>query len=361
MIAYREVEKVVDDYIFPSVRELYGLDGYEINLIDRGYEICDGQNAVYCCKKLGENTKILRVALNDRTRVDLLAESEYVRYLYENGGNVANVINSKRGNLIEEISCGDATYIVSLYVKADGKHFHENGYKYREGIPISEYHFNIGKTIGKLHQLSKAYTPIHRRYDFTDIYNADYINALIPDTYDLLKSKLCGVIDELIGIGCEGQFYGMIHFDYNDSNYFIDFETGKITVFDFDNSCYGWFMFDLAYAWVFGVGVAYTESDVIKRKERMGIFFSTIIEGYRSETFLDNIILDKLPLFINAVIMTLIVEAFEYIRDNNEEPECDFDLKYLIKCLECDIPYMGFFSELYSCENPFGLAVTGVS
>jgi hypothetical protein len=49
-----------------------------------------------------------------------------------------------------------------------------------------------------------------------------------------------------------------------------------------------------------------------------------------------------------------IIEAFEHIRSNGEEPDYDFELSYLIKCIEDDIPYMGFFDDIYSCDNPFG-------
>ena len=52
-------------------------------------------------------------------------------------------------------------------------------------------------------------------------------------------------------------------------------------------------------------------------------------------------------------MMALIIDAFEYIRDHGEEQEYDFELSYLIKCIENDIPYMGFFHEIYSCEKPF--------
>lgn len=42
----------------------------------------------------------------------------------------------------------------------------ENNYQYREGVPITEYYYNCGKVLGKMHQLSKGYTPVHSRYDF---------------------------------------------------------------------------------------------------------------------------------------------------------------------------------------------------
>ena len=137
--------------------------------------------------------------------------------------------------------------------------------------------------------------------------------------------------------------YGMIHFDYNDGNYSIDFDTGKITVYDFDNSCFGWYMYDLADLWTHGMGWIQFEPDVGKRKKFMDDYFETVLAGYRSETKIDNSMLDKLPLFIKACIMENIVDAFDVMQNNDEEPECDEELSYLIKCLEDGIPYKGFF------------------
>ena len=350
---YREVEKNFDVYLFPLAQELYGLDGYKPKFIDRGYEIYEGQNAVYCCEKEGETPKIFRISLSGRTREELLAEAEYIRYLSENGGNVSNVISSRNGHLLEEITHNNITYLVSLFEKAKGMQLHEYNYRYREGAPISEYYYNIGKTIGKLHQLSKEYTPVHRRHSFFDKFNPEYINELIPDSFALLKSKLTGHLRGLEELGYSQKIYGMIHFDYNDSNYSIDFDTGQITVYDFDNSCFGWYMYDLAYTWMYGAGWASREKDSTVRKNIMDDFLKVIVEGYRSETGLEDCLLEKFPFFINTVITVLITEAFEHIRSKGEEPEYDFGLSYLIKCIEDDIPYMGFFNDIFSCETPF--------
>lgn len=51
--------------------------------------------------------------------------------------------------------------------------------------------------------------------------------------------------------------------------------------------------------------------------------------------------------------MENIVDAFEVMRNNGEVPDCDEELSYRIRCLEYDIPYMGFFHDIYSCEEPF--------
>lgn len=63
--------------------------------------------------------------------------------------------------------------------------------------------------------------------------------------------------------------------------------------------------------------------------------------------------LDMLPLFINVNLMENILGEFEQLMNNGEDPECDEVQSFLIKCLEDDIPYKGFFNEIYSYEEPF--------
>ncbi|WP_313638789.1 hypothetical protein [Paenibacillus sp.] len=85
----------------------------------------------------------------------------------------------------------------------------------------------------------------------------------------------------------------------------------------------------------------------------MDDYFTTALEGYRSETRIEDSMLEKLPLFIKVTLMEQIVDEFECMRNHGEEPECDEELSYCIKCLEDDIPFIGFFHEIYSWEEPF--------
>ncbi|KGE17284.1 aminoglycoside phosphotransferase [Paenibacillus wynnii] len=330
---------------------MFGLDGYEIQLIPAHD---GGRNVVYTCEKEGSNSKILRIAfLPDRSREDFLGEVEYIRYLFEHGGSVSNVISSRKGNLLEEINYNNNTLFICLFEKAKGKMLVESNYRYREGVPITEYYYNCGKVLGKMHQISKGYMPVRRRYSFFDKYNAEYIDKLIPGSLSLLKEKLVELLKTLEGLDRNQENFGMIHFDYNDGNYSIDFDTGQITVYDFDNSCFGWYMFDLASLWTHGVGWIQFEPDAGKRKKFMDDYFETVLAGYRSETKIENSMLDKLPLFIKVTLMENIVDAFEVMQNTGEEPDCDEELSYLIKCLEDDIPYKGFFHEIYSCKETF--------
>lgn len=340
-----------DTYILTAVSELFELEGYEIQLIPPHD---GGRNVVYTCEKAGSDAKILRIAfLPDRNREDFQGELEFVRYLHEHGGSVSNVISSRNGNLLEEITYNNHSFFVCLFEKAKGKMLVENNYQYRDGVPITEYYFNCGKTLGKLHQISKGYHPIHCRYSFFDKFNGEYIDKMIPSSLSLLKEKMVELLDTLNKFDRNQETYGMIHFDFNDGNYSIDFATGQITVYDFDNSCFGWYMYDLAGLWTHGVGWIQFEPDVIKRKEFMDNYFETILSGYKSETKIDDSVLDQLPLFIKVTLMENIIDSFEVMHNAGEELVCDEELSYLIKCFEDDIPFKGFFHEMYSCEEPF--------
>lgn len=140
------------------------MEGYEIRLINAHD---GGRNVAYNCDKADSEAKIIRIAfLSDRSREDILGEVEYIRYLYEHGGSVSNVVNSQKGNLLETITLDNHTFFVCLFEKAKGGMLVENNYQYREGVPITEYYYNCGKVLGKMHQLSKGYTPVHSRYYF---------------------------------------------------------------------------------------------------------------------------------------------------------------------------------------------------
>ncbi|MBH5317583.1 phosphotransferase [Paenibacillus sp. GSMTC-2017] len=312
-----------------------------------------GRNLIYSCEKDGARAKIIRIAfLPDRTRDDFLGEVEYVRYLFEHGGSVSDVVASRNGTLLEEITHNNYSFFVCLFNKAVGKMFVDNNYRYRDGAPITEYYYNCGKVLGKLHQLSKEYTPVQRRFNVFDKFNADVVDNLIPESFSLLKKKLHELFETLEGLDRDLESFGMIHTDYNDGNYMINFDTGQITVYDFDNSCFGWYMFDLATLWWNGVGWIQFEPDASKRKAFMDNYFKTALEGYRSETKIEDSMLNMLPLFIKAIHMEYVLSQIQDIR-NGEDLMSEEALLYAIKCLEDDLPYLGFFDDIYSCEEPF--------
>ena len=310
---------------FSKAVNLFSLKDYDFHEVE-GHE--GGRNQIFVCTKNGEKKFVLRISsTGDRTEKDYLAETEFVHYLAENGAPVADVIPSVNGKLVEVIDDGPAgndgaaqSYI-SLFEYAKGMLLCDNGYRYREGAPLEEYFYNTGKVLGKIHELSKRFKPASdcRRPDYFDKYNMEYINRLIPDTYSDLKNAIARRLEKFRALPSDSQSYGLVHFDYSDGNYHIDMTNGNITVFDFDNCMYCWYMFDLANLYLHGEGWFRGESDPAKRAAGMQHYFDTILKGYKTETTISDEILKQLPLFIDMVLIENIVDEFECAAREGEE------------------------------------------
>ena len=318
---------------------LYQLEGYDLEPVS-GHE--GGRNRIWVCSEKGKKKYILRVsALEDRTEEDYLAETEFVHYLALNGAPAADVIPSVNGRLVERVEEeGKKTYI-SLFAYAKGMLMCDNGYRYREGAPLEEYFYNTGKALGAIHRLSRQYQPVHRRSAFFDKYNMEYIDRLIPADYAELKQAISRRLETYRTLPTDGKAYGLVHFDFCDGNYHVDMTSGEISVFDFDNCIYCWYMFDLAHVWTHGVGWYRHIADPKKRMEGMKHYFDTVLEGYRSETDVPDDLPENLPLFIDMTIIENVVDEFECSAREGELPD-DEDIEDLVKCLVGDIPYAGF-------------------
>lgn len=324
--------------IFETAKELFSLDGYECTQV-AGHE--GGRNLVYVCSKDGENKYVLRISsLGDRKEKDYLAETEFIRYLAENGAPVADVISSVHGKLVECAESDGEKIYISLFAYAKGMLICDNGYRYREGAPLEEYFYNTGKALGAIHRLSKSYMPTYRRTTYFEKYNKEYIDGLIPDTYHELKQAIFERLAAFRELPVDEECFGLVHFDFSDGNYHIDMSTGEITAYDFDNCMYCWYLFDLANLWTHGVGWCQFEENAGKRMEYMSHYFDTVLDGYRSETEVSEELLHRLPLFIDMVLIENVVDEFECCAREGEALDYE-DIEDAAECLIEKIPYAG--------------------
>lgn len=329
------------EYIIEQAKKRFALENCRFSRIA---EHEGGRNQIYICERPDGDRKVLRVSrLNDRTEEAYLAETEFIRYLAENGASVADVCPSDRGKYVERLTLDGQTVYLSLFTYAPGMLISDNGYRYREGAPLSEYFYNTGKTLGQIHRLAKNYRPLHCRADYFDKYNRDYIDRLIPDTYAEMKRAIFARLDIFHTLPRDDDTYGLVHFDFSDGNYHIDMGTGKITVFDFDNCMSCWYMFDLANLWTHGVGW-FPFGEAEKRRRGMQAYFDTVLEGYRSETDISTEMIDRLPLFVDMVLIENIVDEFECCHRNGREPE-EEDIADEADCLIYAIPFGGFLED----------------
>ena len=324
--------------ILEQAKYLYALGDCTFTPVS-GHE--GGRNRILIVSRNGKKRYVLRIsALGDRSENEYLAETEFVRFLAENGAPVADVIPSIQGRLVECVEADGKVMYISLFACAKGMLIADNGYRYREGAPLTEYFYNTGKALGAIHRLSKTYAPVHRRLHYFDKYNMEYLDHLIPDKYAELKTAIAKRLEAFHALPTDKSFYGLVHFDFSDGNYHIDMDTGAITVFDFDNCMNCWYMFDLANLWIHNEGWTRHETDPGKRFALMQQCFGLQLQGYRTETDLPEEMLEKLPLFIDMVLIENVVDELECCAREGETPDWG-DIEHAAECLIHGIPCAG--------------------
>ena len=322
-----------------QIQKRFALEGCTFTPVS-GHE--GGRNRIMIVSRSGKKQFVLRIsALGDRSEDDYLAETEFVRYLAENGAPVADVIPSVHGRLAERMMIGGKELFVSLFAYAKGMLIADNGYRYREGALLSEYFFNTGKALGAIHRLSKAYVPVHRRPDYFDKYNMTYLDRLIPAEYGELKTAAAKRLEAFRALPTDSSCYGLVHFDFSDGNYHVDIDSGAITAFDFDNCMNCWYMFDLANLWIHNEGWTRHETEPGRRFALMRQCFDLQLQGYKTETDLPDGMLEKLPLFIDMVLIENIVDELECCAREGETLDWE-DIEDAAECLINDILYAGF-------------------
>ena len=330
----------------------YGVCPADLRLFP-GTEGC--QNLVFAYDE-GGMPKVLRVSFRpDRSEAQIRSELDYVSYLADGGVRVARVVASRHGELLERFDVRGVPFIVVSFLRGAGFRMPDTGYRYREGVPHSVYFRDWGAMLGRMHRLSTSYTPapgIEPRPDLLDILAFEPIEERVPAQLPRVREKLATLLDELRALPRTPDGYGMIHADFNDGNFTVDDATGDLTVFDFDDCCYGWFAYELASAWESGVGWAAT-LDLPARKDRMEEYFTRVLEGYQAERQLLDGALAHLLLFLRVVQMQELVYYLQYYGGPDEEIQAG--LAYKIRCIEDDIPYLGFFDPVYDPTHPFWL------
>jgi len=300
---------------------------------------------------------ILRISFTpERSFEQIQAELHFVNYLSENGVNVSKPVPSQNGNLVETIQAAGIPFHVVTFIKGQGMRVPDNGYRYRTDAPIEEYFRNWGRILGQMHALTKNYHPesdVIKRPEWFDLHDSRLALAnQLPDRLHRVQTQIQFLLDELKSLPRDTDSFGLIHGDFNDGNFTVDYSNGDITVFDFDDSCYFWFMYEIASAWEGGIGRTMFRG-LNQRQSFMEHYMEQVMEGYNQENSLPDSWLERLSLFIKLIQVEEFLHYAQYLDEPDEELQGE--LNYKIKCIENGIPYMGFFDNIYSPEKPFSL------
>ena len=148
-----------------------------------------------------------------------------------------------------------------------------------EGKPPSrknatdKMYYNYGKTIGMFHSLTKNYVEsdgIIKRYNWDQdllILNGD---KYLPESDKIIIDRLNEVIKEINSLEKNKDNFGLIHTDVHMGNFFV--KNDELTVFDFDDAAYQYFVSDIAIALYYLIFMA-NEEDQFALADRLMTHF----------------------------------------------------------------------------------------
>jgi Ser/Thr protein kinase RdoA (MazF antagonist) len=161
------------------------------------------------------------------------------------------------------------------------------------------------------------------------------------------RQKYHALCDHLSVLPKENTSYGLIHQDAHGSNFLVD-EAGVLTLFDFDDCVYSWFVNDIA------IVLFYTVMDAEDWPTFTREFMTHFLWGYRQAHPLDPKWLKEIPCFLKLRE----IELYAVIHRDFEVSNIDHwwcarfmrDRKYKI---EHDVPFIDFdFESLAAALQP---------
>lgn len=322
-----EIKSRYDDRILQEAMRRYDIAPDQITLLD-GFE-----SFMYAYSRNGDDY-ILRVGHSLRRTPDLIrGEVEWINHLAAGGAGAARGVHSQAGELVEVIDDGHGgQFLVTAFAKAPG-------HPPRDEDWTPALYEKYGRLLGRIHALSKEYTPSDpaiRRHEWDHPQNNDGLRWL-PAGETILRAKFQQILDYLATLPRDAEGYGLIHQDAHSGNFFVT-EDGQITLFDFDDCVYGWYVYDIAMVVFYMVTNHPDPSGLIKA------FWPHFWAGYCAENTLDPRWLAEIPHFLKLREIDLYALQFRSFEDI-EHIDHPWSARYMDgrkARIENDIPVVAF-------------------
>lgn len=216
-----------------------------------------------------------------------------MHYLVQNGVRASLPIRATDRQFTAAYQEEDKWLIATAFHMAPGRFFDKND-PHLWGSTVFR---NWGETMGKMHMLSKSYRPKEtvRRDEWrkSEIENP----YLQQGQYNVLLDKLKKLENKMINLPRDNNSYGLIHNDFHPYNFLIN--ENLITVFDFDDSIYGWFPLDIAIAATHAVWWGAPKDDRQSKNEFAKKFLNDFLDGYTLYNHLDEYWIKQIPMFMD--------------------------------------------------------------
>jgi len=235
---------------------------------------------------------ILRIGHSFRKSEALIqGEVDWINHLARGGVSVARAITSESGKLVEVIDDQQGgQFLATAFVRAEGQPPWITGWN-------SERFETYGQLLGKMHALAVDYQPVSvwKRLDWDDA-SMKFIDLYLPASEVIAHQKYRSLLEYIYALPKDKTCYGLIHQDAHQNNFFMD-ANGALTLFDFDDCAYSWFINDIAIV-LFYISMDAQELGFPTVAAFTQEFMTHFLRGYRTAYPLETRWLKEIPTFL---------------------------------------------------------------
>lgn len=251
--------------------------------------------------------RILKPGL-DIDLASMQAVQAWLAYLALCGGPVSPPIPSQNGRTLEQVQVGEQVYLVEAGEMAPGV-LAERLLQEQWSEALFQ---SLGRAVGLYHRIAQHYQP--RSPELRRPVWRENLNCFNPSAEELaqaspaVRAKREQALALLENLPRDEESWGLAHLDLHFGNFYVDAEKDKITLLDFDDCAYGWYIMDIAML-LFDVLVVYDGQE--DRQAFARRFLDHLLAGYRTMKSLEPFWLGQLPAFLKLLEISIFVELGE--------------------------------------------------
>lgn len=304
-------------------------------------------NAVYPFSVRGKRHFLRLSPVEEKQKENLVGELEFLQYVRNAGYPAMKPVEAKNGEVLLTLDTEWGSYYASVFEGVPGTCIEDTDY--REEVMLA-----YGKALGWLHQLSKEYMPMQKKWSYREA--LVWVRKVLEEhlasvtckeqeaekdkerkqsvTLEKMLAEAEQVEQELSGLECTKETFGLVHYDFEPDNVFYIKEDGSCHVIDFEDGMYHFFLVDVEQ--VLDALCGELEGEALAQAKKY------FLQGYESEKALEPDFEQKLPLmrrFCNLYSYARLIHCLA--EEVPESPEWMVKLrniltrkvKYLEKCV----------------------------